>query len=149
MPNPIGPLVAADEGLTHQIADTFATVGTSDPAWTEKICAMAMARDGSVQVGFGLGKYANRNVMDGYAALSRGAEQVTVRASRRLAPEPDLTAVGPIRYEVLEPLRCVRFALDENDCQPLAFEWTFERAVPPVVEDRSFTRWGYRTSTDL
>ena len=86
MTNPIGPLLPADEQLGHQIADTFATVATSDPSWTEKICAMAMARDGSVQVGFGLGKYTNRNVMDGYAALSRGAEQVTVRASRRLAP---------------------------------------------------------------
>ena len=25
--------------------ETFATVGSSDPAWTEKVCAMAMARD--------------------------------------------------------------------------------------------------------
>jgi hypothetical protein len=147
--NPIGPLLPADEQLGHQIADTFATVGTSDPSWTEKICAIAMARDGSVQVGFGLGKYTNRNVMDGYAALSRGAEQLTVRASRRLSPEPDVTAIGPIRYDVLEPLRRVRFALDENECQPLAFEWIFEGAVPPVIEDRSFMRATYRTSTDL
>ena len=53
--NPIGPLLAADEQFTHQITDTFAVVGTSDPAWTEKACAMAMARDGSLQLGFGLG----------------------------------------------------------------------------------------------
>src|SRR5262245_37002831 len=107
MTNPIGELLAADEQLTHQFADTFAVVGTSDPAWTEKICAMAMARDGSLQLGFGLGKYANRNVMDGYAALSRSAEQVTVRASRRLAPEAERTVVGPIHYEIVEPLRVI------------------------------------------
>ena len=82
--NPIGPLVPADEGLFHQITDTFAVVGTSDLSWTEKICAMAAAKDGSLQLGFGLGKYANRNVMDGYAGISRGVEQRTVRASRRL-----------------------------------------------------------------
>jgi hypothetical protein len=70
--NPVGDLLAADEQFTHQVADTFAVVGTSDPSWAEKVCAMAMARDGSVQLGFGLGKYANRNVMDGYAAVSRG-----------------------------------------------------------------------------
>ena len=52
--NPTGPLTAADERFHHQVADTFATVGTSDPSWTEKVCAMAMARDGSLQIGFGL-----------------------------------------------------------------------------------------------
>ena len=83
MPNPIGPVIAADESFTHQIPETFAHVASSDPSWTEKVCAMAMARDGSLQLGFGLGKYTNRNVMDAYAALSRGVEQVTVRASRR------------------------------------------------------------------
>jgi PhoPQ-activated pathogenicity-related protein len=33
--------LAADEGLGHQIIDTFAVTGTSDLSWTEKICAMA------------------------------------------------------------------------------------------------------------
>ena len=45
MTNPIGPLTAADEGFCHQDIDTFATVGSSDPSWTEKVCAMAAARD--------------------------------------------------------------------------------------------------------
>ena len=54
MTNPIGALLAEDERFTHQVTDTFASVGTSDPSWTEKVCAMAMARDGSLQIGFGL-----------------------------------------------------------------------------------------------
>src|SRR6202035_2171626 len=49
------------------------------------------------------GKYPNRNVMDGYAGISRGVEQRTVRASRRLEVAPELTAAGPIHYEVEEP----------------------------------------------
>jgi hypothetical protein len=32
MPNPLGPLGLAED----QIADTFATAGTSDPSWSEK-----------------------------------------------------------------------------------------------------------------
>ena len=114
MANPLGPLGPADERFDHQIADTFATVGASDPSWTEKVCAMAARRDGSLQLGFGMGKYTNRNVLDGYAGLSRGAEQITVRGSRRLFPDPDRPSVGPIRYEVLEPMKRVRFALDPN-----------------------------------
>ncbi len=147
--NPIGELLAADEQLTHQTTDTFATVGTSDPSWTEKVCAMAMARDGSTQLGFGLGKYTNRNVMDAYAAVGRGASQHTVRASRRLAPEPELTSIGPVRYEVVEPLHKVRFHLEANDCQPISFDWTFTSVVPPVVEERTHLRAGYRISADL
>ena len=42
--NPIGPLVPADEQFCHQITDTFGVVGSSDLAWTEKVCAMAVAR---------------------------------------------------------------------------------------------------------
>ena len=103
--NPIGPLVPADEQFCHQITDTFGVVGSSDLAWTEKVCAMAVARDGSIQLGFGLGKYPNRDVMDAYAGVSRGVEQLTVRASRRLSPALAETSIGPIHYEVLEPLR--------------------------------------------
>jgi hypothetical protein len=147
--NSIGPLLAADEGFGHQIADTFAVVGSSDPSWTEKVCAMAAARDGSLQLGFGLGKYTNRNVMDAYAGVSRGVEQITVRASRRLAGEPERMVIGPIRYEVVEPMRVVRFVLEPNDCQPVAFDWTFEAAVPPFLEDRTHHRNGFRVSADL
>jgi hypothetical protein len=149
MPNPIGTLTAADEAFTHQVTDTFAVVGTSDPSWTEKVCAMAMARDGSLQIGFGLGKYPNRNVMDGYGALSRGAEQLTVRASRRLAPEPNLTAIGPLHYEVLEPMRAVRFRLEPNPCQPISFDWRFESALPPFLEERTHLRREYRVMSEL
>jgi hypothetical protein len=147
--NPIGPLVAADEGFTHQIADTFAVVGTSDPAWTEKVCAMAMARDGSLQLGFGLGRYPNRNVLDGYGATSRGPEQITVRGSRSLSSAAESTSVGPIHYEVVVPLERVRFRLEPNDVEPIAFDIEFAAVVPPRLEERTHLRDQFRVSADL
>ena len=62
-----GALVPEDELLTHQIVDTFATVSQSDPSWTEKIWTIAHARDNSLQLVLGIGKYTNRGVMDAYA----------------------------------------------------------------------------------
>ena len=100
----IGPLRGADEGLNHQIVDTFATVAESDYAWTEKIWVSIARTDGSVQVDFGLGKYHNRGIIDGFGGVSRGREQWTVRGSRELRSAPEETAVGPIVYEVVEPL---------------------------------------------
>jgi hypothetical protein len=57
-------LLLSDEFFSHQIVDTFATVEQSDAGWAEEVCGMACACDGSLQVGFGIGKYTNRNVMD-------------------------------------------------------------------------------------
>jgi len=147
----LGPLVPADETLNHQITDTFATVAQTDRAWTEKVWAMAAASDGSVQLAFGLGKYANRNVLDGCAGVSRGTEQWTVRASRGLASDPETLSVGPIRYEVLEPFRRVRFALEPNDVSPIAFEWVLDGVVPPFLEEREQhrSRDGARLDADI
>jgi hypothetical protein len=146
-----GPLLGVDEWFSHQIVETHAHVADADRSWTEKVCAMAAARDGSLQVGFGVGKYTNRNVFDGYGAVSRGREQWTVRASRRLSDQPDLLQAGPLHYEVVEPLRQVRFRCERNDVVPIAFEWTFEAAVPPVLErrDRQRARSGYRVDMDV
>src|SRR3954449_12086455 len=118
----LGPLGPLDELLAHQIVDTFATVSQADRSWTEKICAMACARDGAISLGFGLGKYVNRNVMDAFAGVSRGTEQWTVRASRRLAPDPQLAVVGPTPHEGIEPLRRTRLALAANDAAAISFD---------------------------
>ena len=147
----LGPLVAADETFNHQITDTFATVAQADRSWTEKVWAMAAARDGSVQLVLGIGKYTNRGVMDACAGISRGVEQWTVRASRELSGGPGETTAGPIRYEVIEPLRLVRFSLEANDVLPVSFEWTFAGIVPPALEEREIRRSpdGYRLDTDI
>jgi hypothetical protein len=147
----LGPLVPADETFHHQITQTFATVAQSDRSWTEKVCAMAAPRDGSVQLAFGMGKYPNRGVLDAYAGVSRGVEQWTVRSSRRLAPDVERLETGPIRYEVLEPLQSVRFSLAANDVVPISFEWTFTGAVPPALEqpEHHRSRDGLRLDADI
>jgi hypothetical protein len=146
-----GPLVATDEAFAHQIVETHAHVAEADRSWTEKVCAMAAARDGSLQVAFGVGKYANRNVFDGYAGVSRGKEQWTVRASRRLSDDVDRIGAGPIDYEVIEPYRRVRFACAANDAVPIAYEWIFEAATPPRLEqrDRQRARRGTRLDAEV
>ncbi len=136
----IGPLRAADEGLNHQIVDTFATVAESDLAWTEKIWASIARTDGSLQVDFGLGQYHNRGIVDGFGGVSRGNEQWTVRGSRELATAPEAAAVGPIRYEIVEPLQQVRCILEPNDIQPVAFDVTLAAVTPPFFEARNHVR---------
>ena len=145
------PLVAADELLTHQIVDTFATVGQADPSWTEKVWTTAHARDGSLQVVFGIGKYTNRGVFDGAGGVSRGTEQWTVRGSRRLSLDPDSLSVGPLHYEVVEPLRTVRCRLDPTEHAAIAFDVTWHGSFPASLEDPWPDRSpdGYRVTHDV
>jgi len=136
----IGALHGADEGLNHQIVDTFATVSESDLSWTEKIwCSMA-STDGSLQVDMGLGRYHNRGIIDGFGGVSRGRSQWTVRASRELESAPEETAVGPIRYEIIDPLQTTRFVLEANDVQPISFDLTLSGVTPPFFEERNLNR---------
>ena len=67
-----GPLVAHRRGVQPPDRRHARAVAAGRPLVDEKVCAMAAARDGSLQLGFGLGKYTNRNVIDGYAGVSRG-----------------------------------------------------------------------------
>jgi len=146
------PLVPLDEYLNHQITDTFAAVLQADRSWTEKVCLSIGAHDGSIQIGFGLGKYINRSVMDAYAGVSRGVEQFTVRASRRLALDMDQYRVGPIHYEIVEPLKKIRVRLEKNEIQPIAFDVVLECVdLPPFLEAHEFRRQlgGFRLENDL
>ena len=147
----IGQLIPLDEMLNHQIVDTFASTATSDLGWTEKIWSAILKKDGSLAIDFGLGRYHNRGVMDGWAAVSRGGEQWTVRSNREPRDDPTITSVGPITYEIIEPLHKVRFALAPNDIQPIAYDITFTSEMPAFFEDRHKQRErdGFRVGSDV
>jgi hypothetical protein len=144
-------ITAADELLCHQTPETFATIAHADISWTEKLWGSLFARDGSLQVDVGIGKYHNRNVIDMFAGISRGKEQLTVRASRQLDLDPDRVGVGPLDYEVLEPLRKVRFTLRENHMLPIRFDLVVTGVLPPFLEKKDVQReaQGFRIQSDL
>ena len=146
----LGPLVPEDELLVHQTTDTFGTVGQSERSWTEKVWFSVFAADGSLQADLGLGLYPNRGVMDAFAGVSRGREQWTVRASRELGND-SRAVVGPITYEVIDPLNSVRVALDSQDTVPIRFDCTFTGAVPAFLEERELKRSadGRRIDSDI
>jgi hypothetical protein len=146
----LGPLVAEDELLVHQVTDTFGSVGQSDRSWTEKVWVSVFAADGSIQADFGLGLYANRGVIDGFAGVSRGVEQWTVRASREVADDA-ASQIGPMTYQVLDPLRSVRIALDAQDVVPVRFDCTVTGVVPAFLEERELKRSpdGRRIDSDI
>jgi hypothetical protein len=145
---PVGILTAADEQFLHQTTEMFVNVATSDPAWTERAYGCAVTKAGTVALHWGLGKYTNRNVMDGFVGVSVGREQRQIRFSRRLATDPLTTAVGPFRLEILEPLKTSRIVLEESEHQPISFDLVQTAIVPPWTEERSYVERAFRRAQD-
>ncbi|WP_052223480.1 hypothetical protein [Novosphingobium malaysiense] len=145
----IAELTGEDEFFNHQIVNTFAAVGTADRGWTEKAWFALMRKDGSLQASFGLGKYANRNVVDGFAGVQIGTRQMTVRASRMLSSEPGSMGVGPLGYAVVTPLEAIRLTLDQNEAQPLRFDLTFTATMPAFFEKRDVVIHQGRVASDV
>ncbi len=145
----IAALTGADEFFNHQIVNTFAAVASPERAWTEKAWFTLMRKDGSLQASFGLGKYANRNVLDGFAGVQIGTRQMTVRASRLLSSAPEEIGVGPLGYDVVKPLEAIRLTLAENSAQRLQFELTFHATMPGFFENRDVVIQAGRAASDV
>jgi hypothetical protein len=128
-------LTKYDELFCHQAVSTFDRPGTSAREWTERAWMMAHDIEGNFHLAAGFGYYPNRNVMDAYTCVTIGGHtQYTVRASRELRPDIDKFQVGPFTYENIEPLKKVRFKLDENDFG-ISYDIEAEGISPPHEED--------------
>jgi hypothetical protein len=94
-----------DEYPYHQITATFAGVGGTDPAWNDGhyLCLSDMA--GEVGLASTLRLYQNNDVLDGFICLRHEGRQHNVRVSRRLRPAMDHLGAGPLRLDVVEPMR--------------------------------------------
>jgi hypothetical protein len=138
-------LTKHDELMCHQIVSTFDHVETSARQWTERIILHTHDSSGRLHLTNGLGVYRNRNVIDAFACLAvEGKTQHNVRASRELRPRPDEVDVGPFSYEVIEPLKRVRYGLAEN-AYDLSYDLEFDGVMPPHEEDLQFFRIRGRT----
>jgi hypothetical protein len=58
-----------------------------------------------------------------------------VRGSRRLSPHFERSEVGPISYDVVDPLRRTRYRLAANDVVPISFDVEIDGVVPPSMEE--------------
>ncbi|MFA4835010.1 MAG: hypothetical protein WC749_02920 [Dehalococcoidia bacterium] len=133
-------LTKSDELLCHQIVSTFDHVDTSESNWAEKMEIDVYDSSGGIVVSHGIGKYTNRNVMDGFGAVALKDRQYHVRSSRELHTEPDITKIGPVSLEVVEPFKKIRICLGENE-YGFSYDLELEGVMTPFEEPVGFTRF--------
>jgi hypothetical protein len=142
---PLGP---ADEFLTHQTADTFDHVGTSDRNFYDRYYFNMHSSSDELFVITGLGQYPNLGVTDAFITVSIDQEQHTVRASRELGIDRLDTSVGPLSVEVIEGLEKLRVRCEPNEWGVEA-DLTYTGSVPALEEPRTFTRRYGRVQMDV
>jgi hypothetical protein len=108
-------LLRFDEYPYHQITTSFAGVAGTDPAWNDGHYICAADRYGRVCLASTVRLYANNDVLDGFVCIRHEGRQHNIRLSRRLRPAMDDLAVGPLRIELVEPMRALRLVLEENE----------------------------------
>jgi len=131
-------LTPADEYFTHQTSLPHAMVATSDPSWRERYwISVQDVASGDTVLTIGLGKYPNTDVMEAFVALSHAGTQRNLRLSRTLLPRSTEMAVGPLRVEVVEPLRHLRLVLGPNETG-VEFDIDWHARTEPLLEGRFF-----------
>jgi hypothetical protein len=138
-------LSKADDFPIHQTPEPIAYSGT-DRNFYDRYFFNGYNPDGSGFFAVAFGVYPHLNVADAHVSVIRDGVEHCVHASRILHMERFELEVGPIRIEVLEPLKRLKVTLAPTD--GLAAEFVFEGRAFPIEEPRFIRRNGPRTFMD-
>ena len=139
-------LTAGDEYPIHQTPEPVAFAG-SDRNFYDRFFFNGVSPDGETFFAAAMGVYPHLNVIDGAVSILKDGVQRSLYVSRILNMERMDMRVGPLRVEVLEPLKRIRLILEETE--GLAVDVTFEGRASPVEEPRFTRREGPRMLMDV
>jgi hypothetical protein len=140
-------LSKADDYPIHQTPDPIAFSGT-DRNFYDRYFFNGYTTDSTVFFAAALGVYPHLNIMDAGFAVRIGDRQYNLHASRHLHMERMDTQVGPIRVEVIEPLKVLRVIIDDNE-HGISADITITGRHAPIEEPRSTRRNGPRIVQDV
>ncbi|MBA9007816.1 hypothetical protein [Thermomonospora cellulosilytica] len=137
-----------DDYPVHQVPEVMRHPATSDRNFYDRYYFTGFDVSGEAMLIVGLGQYPNLGVTDAFALLRRGPLHKVVRASRELGNDRMDTRVGPLRVEVVEGLKKLRVTLDAAAGHGMAFDLTWDGAIPAQLEPPHFVRWQERVMFD-
>lgn len=137
--------VPLDEYPVHQVPLSMRYVATSDRNAYDRCIFHVLDHEGRALLILGLGVYPNAGVTDAYATLRVGDTLHAVRASDALGEDRMRLAVGPLRIEVVEPLRRLRLTCDDDE---LSYDITWTADFPALWEPHHLQRRGARLTLE-
>ena len=142
---------AGDEYPLHQTADWVRHVASSDRNFYDRNYFNLHGSSDELMAIIGMGQYPNLGVHDAFITVSHtnaeGAdEHRVVRASRPLTDRLDLQ-VGPLRIEIIEPLKRLRLVCEPND-HGIELDAEWNGLIPAHEEPGQFIRRSGRVLFD-
>ncbi|GAA5156155.1 hypothetical protein GCM10023321_31290 [Pseudonocardia eucalypti] len=139
-------LIPFDDYPVHQTALPLAQSGGGNPDHYDRFWFNGYTEDFYFAVA--LGSYPNRGVIDGAFAVVHRGEQRSVFASGRAPVDRARTEVGPIRIEIVEPMRVNRVRVSAPE-HGLEADLTFRSRTPAHEEPRQTRYAGARLNMDV
>ena len=139
-------ITKGDEYPIHQTPEPIAFSGT-DRNFYDRFFFCGYRPDGGGYFAAAFGIYPHLNVADAHFSVIRNGAQHCLHASRLLNMERMDLAVGPVRIEVVEPLKIIRLIVDNHE--GISADLTFEGRSAPMQEPRFTRRSGPRLFMDL
>ena len=127
-------LTPFDDYPIHPSADPIAPPATGDPNHYDRYWFNGHQRDGDFYFGAAMGHYPVRGVIDAAFSIVLDGVEHSIFASGTM-PLDRSTTVGPLRIEVLEPLRRIRYVVEPNE-QGIAADLTFVATTVAIEEPR-------------
>jgi hypothetical protein len=110
-------LTPADDYPLHQDARPFRDPGTHRNLYDRFFFSgypTGPDADGTTSFAMAFGQYVGRNVCDGAFSVVRNGVQYSVRGSRLLGADRLDLQVGPVRIEIVQPMRVIRIHIDDE-----------------------------------
>jgi hypothetical protein len=125
-------LSAADDYPVHQIAEPVRHVFSADRNFYDRYYFNISPRSGELFAVFGMGVYPNLGTHDAFLTVRRGDTHHVLRANRLLGNRMD-TRVGPLRVEVVEPMKVLRVVAEPGHGE-ISCDLTWTATIPPWQE---------------
>jgi len=125
-----------DDYLIHQTSEPIAQPATSDRNFYGRYWFNGFDGEGEFVFEIGFGIYPNRHVMDAHFSVVSGGRQHCFHASRRAPRERSEMQVGPLRIDVVKPMRIIRVCVDPNQTG-IECDLTFHARSAPTQEPKN------------
>jgi hypothetical protein len=130
-------LTPFDDYPIHPSADPIGHPATGDPNHYDRYWFNGHQKDGAFYFGAAMGHYPVRGVIDAAFSVVLDGVEHSVFASGRM-PLDRSTVVGPIRLEVVEPMRTLRYVVEPNE-HGIECDLTYRATTVAVEEPRQRT----------
>ena len=141
-------LTRADDFPIHQTSEPIAYAGT-DRNFYDRYFFNGYSMQAGEKAFFAaaFGVYPHLNIADAAFVVVRNGVETALHASRWLKMERLDLQVGPVKIEVVEPLKVLRLLVDAPE-QAIKADVTFTARAEPIEEPRFVRRNGPRTFMD-